>query len=116
MNDAGDDLQQETWSAVLEKQLRWCEKQFFQEISPPVSELRIVVETADYPARYQRNDNSIEINAAVARFPQLTKLLIVHELVHHKLYVKDPNYIPYGLEYLKEIRALCNHDSYLKLR
>jgi hypothetical protein len=98
----------------LEHSLRRCERRFFEDV-PPVAGIEVV--NADFPAKYLPERQVIQLDAGVARFPRLAGLLIVHELVHHKLHLLDPSHAsdPCGPAYRAEIKALCNQDAYLNL-
>jgi hypothetical protein len=116
MDDSVDSLVQEQQRASLEHSLRVYERAFFKGVSP-VAGIE-VVPNAGFPARYEIAKNIIQLDAGVARFPQLSGLLIVHELAHHKLLLQDPDYAnnPYGQPYRDEIKKLCRHDAYIDLR
>jgi hypothetical protein len=114
-----DDFEDSIWDGqletVLEHNLRLCERWFFKNV-PPVMGIETVA-NADFPAKYEVARNVIQLDAGLARFPKLARLLIVHELVHHKLWVEDPTYAnsPYGPKYRAAIKALSEKDAYLDL-
>jgi len=114
-NDTGDSIFEETAEGILTTLLRRIERRFFPSVRP-VDGIE-VVRNSHFPCRYVPAENKIQIHAEVAQFVKLSALLIVHELVHHKLQEADPNYAhnPYGPKFLDEITELAKQDDYLRL-
>jgi hypothetical protein len=102
MDDSGDVFSGELQEASLKYSLRALENEFFKGIAP-LARVEIV-SNVDFPARYVHEQDMIELDAGVARFPR-------------KLALKDPTYTqnPYGAPYRAEVRALCKNDAYIDL-
>ena len=113
-NDIGDSIE-ETAEGILTTLLRRIERRFFPGVRP-VNGIE-VVRNSHFPCRYVPAANKIQIHAEVSQFAKLSALLIVHELVHHKLQEADPNYAynPYGPKFRDEIMELAKQDDYLRL-
>jgi hypothetical protein len=115
MDDSGDVFSEELKEVSLQQALRALENRFFVGIEP-LAGIEIV-QSVEFPARYVPERKVIQLNANIARFPKLSQFLIVHELIHHKLALKDPAYVegPDKESYRAEVRALCRNASYIDL-
>ena len=114
-NDIGDSNVDETAEEILTTLLRRIERRFFPSVRP-VDGIE-VVRNSHLPCRYVPAEKKIQTHAEVTQFVKLSALLIVHELVHHKLQEADPNYAynPYGPKFRDEIMELAKQDDYLRL-
>src|SRR6516164_2256864 len=106
-NDIGDSNVDETAEEILTTLLRRIERRFFPSVRP-VDGIE-VVRNSHLPCRYVPAEKKIQTHAEVTQFVKLSALLIVHELVHHKLQEADPNYAynPYGPKFRDEIMELA---------
>lgn len=107
----------ETARAKTEAQtiLRCLEQRYFPELEP----IRSVVIDDDVisPSSYLYKSRDIRLNFGAARFGRLAQFLILHELIHHKLTMQDPDYVkkPYGPAFLSETQELLKLGAYDQL-
>jgi hypothetical protein len=88
MTDSLDVMEKAQVQMFAERKLRSLETKYFSEIEPVSS-----IEVSDDPTTascYVPATKSIKLNYGVARFQPLAEFLILHELVHHKLFMQDP--------------------------
>lgn len=113
--DSHDTLEFSRAEVLAQASLRALEKKYFSEIEP-VSAIEIV-DDPSMASCYLPESRSIRLNFAVARFARLAQFLILHELAHHKLAMKNPEYVenPYGEAFLEETRGLFKRGAYDKL-
>jgi hypothetical protein len=99
---------------LLEKSLRAFERRHFPGI-PPVERLEIV-KGLNNPGCYQPDRKVIQLDSSIVRFMRLTQVVILHELVNHKLCCTDPNYKrqPYTPQFDAELARLWAEGAYQK--
>lgn len=108
-------LELEQAQASAEFALRALERKYFAGVEP-VSSIEVANDPT-FSSCYIPKTKAIKLNFGIARFPVLGQFLILHELVHHKLSVQNPNYPdnPYGEAFRRETRELFNRGAYDKL-
>jgi hypothetical protein len=112
MENLSDGLEHEPDLSLAESALRSFEEKFFKGVAP-VNGVEIV-DDPTFCARYLPELKIIQLNAAVARFPNLRKFLILHELIHHKLVLTVPGYSekPYGEPFDREAKEMVRRGAY----
>src|SRR6266850_2909119 len=95
----------------LEFFVRWAEPRYFKGIEP-VSAVGISADL-EGPACFLSNENRILVNAAVAQFPRWCGVLLLHELIHSKLYKQngDPDE-DHGERFQAELDRLTVEGAY----
>jgi hypothetical protein len=115
MMDQHDALDLAQSQASAEIALHFLQQKYFSEIEP-VSRVE-VVDDPSTASCYLPQLKTIRLNSSVARFPKLAQFLILHELIHHKLSLQNPDYAkqPYGEPFQRETRELFKLGAYDKL-
>jgi hypothetical protein len=115
MIDSHDAIELATAQAVAEAALRYFEKKYFSGIEA-VSSIK-VLDDPRTASCYFPESKSIQLNFGVARFRQLAEFLILHELIHHKLFLQNADYAkdPYGEPFRRETQELLKRGAYDKL-
>jgi hypothetical protein len=95
--------------------LHFLQQKYFSDIEP-VSGVEVVNDPT-MASCYLPQLKTIRLNSGVARFPKLVQFLILHELIHHKLSLRNPDYAkrPYGEPFQQETRELFRLGAYDKL-
>jgi len=101
----------ETFELDLLAIVRQCEQTYFSGIKP--------ISSADFdpcldgPSRFLPELNRIEVKACFALFQKLCRLLVLHELIHKKLYGKFGKVqSDSGNEFLAEVKLLWDCGAY----
>jgi hypothetical protein len=112
MDDPFDSIEQEQEGVLANNYLRSFEKRYFADVAP-VSAVEFVNDPT-FASRYHVSTKSIQINAGVARFPRLVQFLILHELIHHKLFMQNAGYAakPYGTPFQEEVKKMLERGAY----
>jgi hypothetical protein len=115
MVDYPNALDLETTETTAELVLRSLERRYFSEI-----ESVSLIEIVDDPSTascYIPATKSIRLYFGAARFPHLAQILILHELVHHKLCLLNSNYAhaPYGEAFQAQIKEFVRRGAYDRL-
>lgn len=102
--------------AVLTYQMRAFEHTYFAFPNlPPVSALKVLKDetSAGY---YVPEQNLIVLSSLIARFAKVCHPIILHELIHHKLYCenRDPDKDE-GVRFEAEIQRLWDAGAYRKM-
>lgn len=108
-------FQLETSELLVNTWLRKYEKEHFSDVRPPV--LRVHVRSVDKgPACYLIQENVILIHPAVAPFLKVCRVLILHELIHSKLFKQngDPDESE-GERFQQERERLWDENAYKDL-
>lgn len=90
MNDAFDQnpfdsITLESATVQLNKAMRQFEKKHFSGVEP-VADLEVV--NLDGPAKLLIKSRTIQVNPSVSNYPRVARILILHELMNHKLFLK----------------------------
>jgi hypothetical protein len=83
--DPFDSVTQEADVVKLKRAMRQFEKEHFSGVAP-VADLEVV--DLDGPARLLTKSRTIQINPSVSNYPRVARVLILHELINHKLFLK----------------------------
>ena len=106
-----DDMESELFEAQANKDLRGLESKYFVGITPILC-VEIEPNTAD-PGRLETQRNTIVINSSLARWPKLRRIVILHELIHHKLLETGGDAdIQEGTRFQREVTRLWELGAY----
>ena len=90
------------------------QEKHFSEVKPVCSAEFIA--DLDGPSRLLPQIDKIEVKRCFSPFPRLCRLLVLHELIHNKLYKKHgAAQIVTGEEFQAEVRRLWDDDAYVDL-
>jgi hypothetical protein len=115
MTDSFDAVELAEAQLFADLALASLQKKYFPDVVPVY-----FVKVLDDPRTascYFPETQSIQLYFRVARFHPLAELLILHELIHHKLFLQDPDYAkdPYGEPFRRETQELLKRGAYDKL-
>jgi hypothetical protein len=110
---SGEALTTETHEAFLRGFLRSFESRYFAGVLP-VEDLSLQAPPEGGPACLYLN--VVRIDPGVAPFYKLCKILILHELIHHKLLISDGDADENeGERFQAEVERLQNEGAYARL-
>lgn len=89
MEHAAEGFLLESSRATLEFSIQGLRAKYFQD-SAPIESLSLS-ETLDGPSCYVPQANEIVPQSALSKYPKLCRILILHELIHSKLYRDNGN-------------------------
>lgn len=113
LDESFESVVTESGQTVLTQRLRKYERLYFAD-TPPVAGLEIV--DIPGPACYRADHVVIQINPAIASFPKICGILILHELIHNKLlHLKNNPDIAEGDRFQAEVRRLWCTGAYANL-
>ena len=102
------------WEADLMAIIHYYQETYFSDAKPiPSAEF---IDDLDGPSRLFPQINKIEVKRCFSPFPKLCRLLVLHELIHNKLYKKhgapqEDN----GEEFQAEVKRLWDGGAYVDL-
>jgi hypothetical protein len=114
MNSFEDqDFVLEQQRATLESFLRHFENKYFQDVEPITT---VEVGDIDGPSKYDPATNVISVHKAVAQFPKVCRVLLLHELIHNKLWKqRKEREDGHGELFQKEVKELLENSAYTGL-
>ena len=114
MEHAADRLLLESSRTTLEFSVQGLRAKYFQDSAP--AESLSLSETLDGPSCYVPQANEIILQAALSKYPKLCRVLILHELIHSKLYREngDPDEA-HGERFQAEVKRLWGAGAYAKV-
>jgi hypothetical protein len=101
-------------SVMIQKIMRDLERKYFPGVSP-ILDLEIT-SSIDGPAELIPTTKVIRINSQVAGWSKLSQVVILHELIHHFLLLRDgdPD-TSEGQRFQTEIKRLWEEGAYTKI-
>ena len=100
-------------SVTLKYMMRSYEKRYFTDVEP-IADLEI--ENLDGPSCFYPDRRVIRIHPSVANFPKFCGILILHELIHSKLFQRDHDAdVAEGERFQAQVGRLWEQGAYAKL-
>jgi len=114
MEDPADALIGAQNELVLTSVLREYERKYFFDV--PEIDVLEVTDRGQGSACFVPSENRILIHPSVASYEKICRVLILHELIHSKLYKQynDPD-AEEGLRFQAEVKRLWNQGAYGRL-
>jgi hypothetical protein len=110
MVDSTGALVSEMHEALLKAFMRTFQKRYFRAM-PEVADL--IVAPLEDAASFLPNENKIQIHPALAPFPKLARIVILHELIHCKLYKENGDAdAAEGPRFQTEVKKLLEAGAY----
>lgn len=81
-----DALSNETNELILNRWLERCQAQYFPDVEPVV---RVEVTKVSGPGCLLRDKKIIQVHPAIASWTKLSRIVILHELIHWTLWKRD---------------------------
>jgi len=102
------------WEADLMAIIHYSQETYFSD-TKPISSAEFI-DDLEGPSRVLPQIDKIEIKRCFSPFPKLCRLLVLHELIHNKLYKKHgAAQKDTGEEFQAEVKRLWGSDAYVDL-
>ena len=102
------------WDSDLMAIIHYCQETYFPD-ARPISSAEFT-DDVDGPSRLLPQIDKIEVKRCLSPFPKLCRLLVLHELIHNKLFRKHgAQQEDTGEEFRAEVNRLWDVDAYVDL-
>jgi hypothetical protein len=102
------------WEADLMAIIQYCQETYFPD-ARPISSAEFI-DDLDGPSRLLPQIDKVEVKRCLSPFQKLCRLLVLHELIHNKLFrMHGAPQEDTGEEFRAEVNRLWDVDAYVDL-